>query len=146
MKTKISNVRTFAVGVTALLSIASSAAIAAPPANIANTAWTLLANRSTTQLYITSQGGAGAAGASVCRTIRGNLTDVVDVPSHGWYCPSTGRIRFKHNNLHTGVTVRVFTGNLSDAVPGEPLYMSGTVAVDDAVFGSLGEYSFSAMQ
>lgn len=146
MKTKTSIARTLAVGVAALLTTAGSTAIAAPPSNIANTAWTLQANRSTTQLYISSQGGPGAAGAAICRTIHGNLTDVVNVPIHGWYCPSTGRIHFKHNNLHTGVTVRVFTGNLSDEVPGEPLYMSGTVMVDDAAFGSLGEYNFSATQ
>lgn len=146
MKTKTSVVRTLAVGVTALLSIASSAAIAAPPANLANTAWTLLANRSKTQLYITSQGGAGAPGASICRTIEGNLTDVVNVPIRGWYCPSTGRIHFKHNNADSDVTVRVFLGNVSDEVAGEPLYMGGTVMVDDAAFGSLGEYNFSARQ
>ena len=71
---------------------------------------------------------------------------MVDVQIHGWYCPSTGRIHFKHNNLSTNVTVRVFIGNVSDEVSGLPLLMSGTVMVDYAAFGSLGEYNFSATQ
>lgn len=130
---------------TALFFVAATAA-AEPPSNLANTHWTLQANRSTTSLHITSQGGAGSAGAAICRPISGTLTDVVEVPIRGWYCPSTGRIHFKHNNFATNVTVRVFTGNLSDDVPGMPLSMSGTVMVDDAAFGSLGEYNFSATQ
>ena len=41
-------------------------------------------------------------------------------------------------------SVRVFTGNVSDDVPGETLYMAGTVSVFDAAFGDYGEYNFSA--
>lgn len=130
---------------TVLFFVAATAA-AEPPSNLANTHWTLQANRGTTSLHITSQGGAGSAGAAICRPINGSLTDVVEVPIRGWYCPSTGRIHFTHNNLTTNATVRVFTGNVSEEVPGLPLLMSGTVMVDDAVFGLLGEYNFSATQ
>jgi hypothetical protein len=38
----------------------------------------------------------------------------------------------------------VFTGNVSDDVSGQTLYMGGTVAVDDPAFGDLGETNFSA--
>jgi hypothetical protein len=129
---------------TSLLS--SGVAFAEPPANIANTTWTLLVNRETTQLYIDTQGGAGAPGAAICRHITGKHGNV-ESPIFGWYCPSTGRIHFRHNNLHnTDLTVRVFTGNVSDEVPGEPLYMGGTVSIDYSAFGMLGETNFSATQ
>lgn len=131
---------------TSILFFVAATAAAAPPSNIANTHWTLQANRSVSSLHITSQGGAGAPGAAICQSISGTLTDVVNVQIRGWYCPSTGRIHFKHNNLATDVTVRVFIGNISDVAAGLPLLMSGTVMVDDAAFGSLGEYNFSATQ
>jgi hypothetical protein len=136
--------KTIAFVAAAAASLATVAvAYAEPPANIANTTWTLLANRSTTKLSIDSQGGAGAPGAAICRVIHGTLGDV-GVPIHGWYCPSTGRIHFLHNNLNSGITVRSFTGNLSEEVAGEPLYMAGTMSVDYAAFGLYGEYNFSA--
>jgi len=46
----------------------------------------------------------------------------------------------------TGNAVRIFTGNVSDEVVGETLYMAGTMTVLDAAFGDLGEYNFSATQ
>ena len=59
-------------------------------------------------------------------------------------CPSTGRIHFVHRNDGNQNAVRVFTGNLSDDIPGQVRYMAGTVTVLDAAFGDLGEYPFSA--
>ena len=62
------------------------------------------------------------------------------------YCPSTGRIHFVHQNLDSDIAVRVFTGNVSDDVAGEGLYMAGTVTVLISAFGDLGEYNFSATE
>jgi hypothetical protein len=135
MKTSI------ALCVAAATSIFAGAAMAAPPANIGGTTWTLQANRSTDTLVITAQGGAGAPGAAVCRVLIGT---VGIAPVRGWYCPSTGRIHLRHNNIGSGATVRTFTGNLSDQVAGQPLYMAGTMAIENAAFGNLGEYNFSA--
>ena len=42
--------------------------------------------------------------------------------------------------------MRVFTGNVSDLVSGQPLHMAGTVAIVDPVFGDLVEYNVSASQ
>jgi hypothetical protein len=47
------------------------------------------------------------------------------VTIRGWYCLSTGRIHFVHRNLDSGDAVRVFTGNVSDKVTGQPLSMAG---------------------
>jgi hypothetical protein len=121
----------------------ATTAFAEPPANLGGTTWTVQANRDTENLVITNQGGPGAPGAANCRVIIGTIGIA---PIRGWYCPATGRIHFRHNNIDTGATVRVFTGNLSDHVPGQPLYMAGTIAVDYAAFGLYGEYNFSATQ
>lgn len=79
----------------------SSAALAAPPANIVGS-WTILVDQSYTTLDITAQGGAGAPGAAECRVILGNLGIA---PVRGHYCPKSGRIHFLHNNLSSGVTI-----------------------------------------
>ena len=63
----------------------------------------------------------------------------------GWYCPSTGRIHFLHTNAENkDFVVRVFTGNVSDTVSGQPLHMAGIATVLISPFGDLGEYNFSA--
>ncbi|GAB4561474.1 MAG: hypothetical protein Tsb007_26180 [Rhizobacter sp.] len=112
------------------------------PANLGGTTWTLQTNRDTVQLVITSQAGPGAPGAETCRHINGDIGNVAHVK--GWYCPLTGRIHFVHRNLGSGDAVRVFTGNVSDDVIGQPLYMSGTMTVLAIAFGDLGEYNFAA--
>jgi hypothetical protein len=122
--------------------MAAGSAYAQRPENIANTTWTLQTNRDSSQLVITTQGGAGAPGAEHCRTINGELNGIA--PIRGWYCPSTGRIHFVHRNRGSGHAVRVFTGNVSDDVIGQTLHMAGTVTVLASVFGDLGEYNFSA--
>jgi hypothetical protein len=113
------------------------------PASVANTTWTLQTNLDLTTLFITTQGGPGAPGAANCRTINGNFQNV-NVKIRGWYCPSTGRIHFVHRNLTSGDAVRVFTGNVSDKVEGQPLSMAGTMTVLISPFGDLGEYNFAA--
>lgn len=135
---------TIAIALAAAALLAASAASAAPPENLGGTTWTVQTNRDAVQLVITSQGGPGAPGAETCRHINGDIGNVAHI--RGWYCPSTGRIHFVHRNLGSGDAVRVFTGNLSDEVVGQPLYMAGTMTVLISAFGSLGEYNFSATQ
>jgi hypothetical protein len=127
--------------IAAAAALGSSAVLAAPPASLANTTWTMQINRDVTQLVITSQSGPGAPGASRCRIINGTF-DVATI--RGWYCPGTGQFQFVHRNEGNTNAVRVFSGNVSDDVPGETLYMAGTVSIQDANFGDYGEYNFSA--
>lgn len=129
------------VAVAAAASLATAAASAEPPANLGGTTWTVQANRDAEQLVITNQGGPGAPGGATCPLIIGTIGIA---PIRGWYCPSTGRIHFLHENLSTGATVRVFTGSLSDDVFDGTLYMGGTMTVVNAAFGPFGEYNFSA--
>jgi hypothetical protein len=130
-----------AIAAAASLAIAGSA-FAAPPKSIGGSTWTMQINRESAQLVITNQGGSGAPGASVCRVVIGTFGGIA--PARGWYCPSTGRIHLLHHNAGTGAVVRSFTGNVSDDVSGQPLYMAGTVAIENAAFGDLGERNFSA--
>jgi hypothetical protein len=132
----------FKFGVAALALLAATHAAAERPATLAGTTWTLQTNRDAVQLVITTQGGAGAPGALNCQHINGDIGNVAHI--QGWYCPASGRIHFQHKNLGSGNAVRVFTGNVSDDVIGQPLYMAGTMTVLDAAFGDLGEYNFSA--
>ena len=125
----------------AALLVATSAS-AERPATLGGTTWTLQTNRESVQLVITSQAGPGAPGAETCRHINGDIGNVANI--QGWYCPLTGRIHFVHKNLGSGNAVRVFTGNVSDDVIGQTLYMSGTMTVLAIAFGDLGEYNFSA--
>lgn len=137
--------KTSVVTIAAASFFAASTAFAERPANLAGTTWTLQTNQQAIQLAIISQGGAGAPGAANCRHISGELgTPPPTVQISGWYCPATGRIHFVHKNLSTDNAVRVFTGNVSDDVPGQPLYMAGTMTVLAIAFGDLGEYNFSA--
>lgn len=122
--------------------LGAGASFAAPPANLAGTTWTVQANRSSEQLVISHQGGPGAPGAQTCRVI---VATIGIAPVRGWYCAATGRIHLLHKNLDSGLTVRVFSGHVSDEVIGQPLYMAGTLAIHNAVFGDLGEYNFSAV-
>lgn len=130
------------IGVAAA-ALATSAALAAPPASIDGSTWTLRANRDVVQLVITHQGGAGAPGGAICRLIIGTIGIA---PIRGWYCPATGRVHFLHFNVGSGATMRAFTGNVSDEVIGQPLFMGGSVTVDNTGAGDLGEYNFSASQ
>lgn len=118
-------------------------ALAAPPDNWAGTTWTMQVNRSSEQLVITHQGGPGAPGARACRLLIGTLGVA---PVRGWYCPNSGRVHPLHQNLGRGETVRVFTGQVSDDIVGQPLYIGGTVAIDNAAFGDMGESNFSAIR
>jgi hypothetical protein len=126
---------------------ASGNALALRPANLAGTTWTMQTNRDTVQLVIETQSGAGAPGAASCRFISGHFNiSAPEIAARGWYCPATGRIHFVHFNLSTQLPVRVFTGQVSDEVIGQPLHMAGTMTVLVSAFGDLGEYNFSAVK
>ncbi len=131
------------LSITAAGVAASASAWAARPANLAGTTWTVQLNRSTEQLVITHQGGPGTAGGANCLALIGAIGPA---PVRGYYCAATGEVHLRHNNMHTGVTVRVIDARVSDEVTGQPLYMSGTVSIDDAAFGELGVYNFSGVR
>ena len=78
------------------------------------------------------------------RHINGTINTTPDILIQGWYCPSTGRIHFVHKNLNSGIAMRIFTGNVSDDVIGQPLHVAETMTVLNTFFGDLGEYNFSA--
>lgn len=137
---------------TGVLVIATAACVIAGnawaqrPDNLRGTTWTMQANRDTLQLVIDTQGGPGAPGAAECRGLDGTLNTTPDIVVTGWYCPATGRIHLVHRNLTSKIAMRVFTGNVSDEVIGQPLYMAGTMTVLFSAFGDLGEYNFSAVK
>ena len=113
-------------------------AVADPPANVVGT-WTIQVNQDVEEFIIQSQGAPGT-----CKRILGYINVSAEPPLIGFYCPSTGRIHFLHNNASTKATVRTFTGNVSDSVEGVPDKMAGTVAIINSAFGALGERNFSA--
>jgi hypothetical protein len=125
--------------------LAAGTAAAERPGNLAGTTWTMQVNRDVLQLVIETQGGPGAPGAALCRPIDGTINTSPDLKVRGWYCPSTGRIHLVHRNLSSSDALRVFTGNVSDQVIGQPLHMAGTMTVLVSAFGDLGEYNFSAV-
>ena len=134
--------KTIAFVAAAATFLVAGTASAARPANIANTTWTLQTNQTVVTLVINTQSGPGAPGAATCQTINGDIGNVAHI--RGWYCGATGRIHFVHRNLGSGDAVRVFTGNVSDVVAGQPLVMAGTMTVLISAFGDLGEYNFAA--
>jgi hypothetical protein len=136
--------KTFKLAAAAATLLAASAASAERPANLAGTTWTLQANRNVLQLVINTQSGSGAPGAATCRHINGTINTTPDIEVRGWYCPESGRIHLIHRHLVSHDAMRTFTGNVSDEVVGQPLYMAGTMTVLNTAFGDLGEYNFSA--
>lgn len=141
MKSTFKTVR-LALAAAALLAVGAAQAVR--PENLANTTWTLQANHDVLQLFIDTQSGPGAPGAATCRHISGTINTTPDIQVRGWYCPLSGRIHLVHRHLRSGDAMRVFTGNVSDDVPGQPLYMAGTMTVLATAFGDLGEYNFAA--
>jgi hypothetical protein len=136
---------TLSRGIAACLAAVAMAAHAAPPANIANTTWTLRVDGGADEvLFIDTQAGPGAPGNTYCRAVRGHLAGFV--PVHGWYCPGDGRIHLLHTNVNSGVVMRAFMGNVADEVAGQPLRIRGTAAIDYSTFGDLGEVPFRAIR
>lgn len=125
-----------------IASLATSVALATPPATAVGT-WLILVDQTHTTLDITNQGGPGAPGSTVCRVILGTIGIA---PVRGTYCPDSGHIEILHNNLSSGVTVRTFSGSLSDATATDPAHMAGTMQVMNTAFGPFGEYPFSGFR
>jgi hypothetical protein len=115
--------------------ILGSAALAAPPANVAGI-WTLLVD----QRYETLDIAQGGPGLGPCPPITGKI-GIATV--RGFYCPASGRLYFHHSNLHTDVTVRTFDGVVSDVATGLPMHIAGKVTVVNTVFAPHGDYPFS---
>lgn len=115
--------------------ILGSAAIAAPPANVAGI-WTLLVD----QRYETLDIAQGGPGLGPCPPITGKI-GIATV--RGFYCPASGRLYFHHSNFHTDVTVRTFDGVVSDVAAGLPMHIAGKVTVVNTVFAPHGDYPFS---
>jgi hypothetical protein len=133
------------IAIAAATFFAASNAFAQRPTSVAQTTWTVQTNRDVSQLFINTQFGAGAPGSAQCQAISGQFSqNQPEIAISGLYCPATGRIQFLHFNVGTGQVVRVFTGNVSDQVPGQPLFMAGTATVFVSAFGDLGEYNFAA--
>jgi hypothetical protein len=143
MKSRFSSVTLAAVS--GIILFASTHAFAARPANLANTTWNMQLNGQPATLVIETQGGPGGPGGPNCLPIRGHF-EPVEVPVHGWYCPATGRIHLIHSNLNSLVTMRTFSGNVSDVVQPGGASMAGTMTVDNVGFGELGEFPFSATE
>jgi len=117
----------------------ASTAAAAPPESVRGV-WTILTGDAYTTLDVTTQGGAGAPGASECRHISGTIS-IADI--RGFYCPASGRIHFLHYNFTSDVPMRTFTGAVSVDQNGV-MHMAGTYNVLAIAFGDLGEHPFSA--
>ena len=132
------------IAAAAAILLATGNAYAERPANLAGTTWALQANRDVLQLVINTQSGPGAPGAATCRHINGTINTTPDILVRGWYCPLSGRIHLVHRHLQSGDAMRIFTGNVSDEIIGQPLYMAGTMTVLAIAFGDLGEYNFAA--
>jgi hypothetical protein len=138
--------KTFKLAVAAAALLVAGSAFAQRPASLAQTTWTVQTNRGVAQLFIDTQTGAGAPGSAQCQAINGRFSlNEPEIDINGWYCFATGRIHFLHHNAATGLVVRVFTGNVSDQVPGQRLFMAGTATVFVSAFGDLGEYNFAGV-
>jgi hypothetical protein len=123
-------------------SLIASLVSAAPPASAVGT-WLLLVDQAYTTLDITNQGGAGAPGSARCRVVLGTIGIA---PIRGTYCPDSGEFDVLHNNLSSGVTVRKFSGTLSDATATNLAHMAGTMHVMNAGLGDFGRYPFSGFR
>jgi hypothetical protein len=111
--------------------------------------WSVRGNQSPGVLVI--QQFAGLPG-SQCKPIRGtiDLVDAVADAIEGFYCPGSGRISFMRYNGISTVPKQHWSGNLSQVVAGQRLYIGGLFATFDhnntagTLGGSLGEYNFQA--
>jgi hypothetical protein len=90
------------------------------------------------------------ATAGQCKPIRGTIygADAIE----GFYCPGSGRIAFTRFNGNTNNPKQHWSGNLSQAVAGQPTRIGGLFASTDhnnvigTSGGSLGEYNFYAVK
>jgi hypothetical protein len=133
MKTKHTRVSlAFTLGT--LLFATAASADGWPPSVVGS--WSVLGNQSLGTLSITSQAPSGQ-----CRKILGTI---YGNPIEGFYCPFSGRIHFVRKDNVTNDTSQAWTGNLSQAIAGQPLRMGGVFSSVGPGGGSLGEYNFHA--
>lgn len=129
-------IRLFLFAIAGPLVVAVPALAADWPRNVVGT-WDLQANQSAGTLVITEQRhGEG------CVPITGTIysTNLIQ----GFYCRLSGRISFLRKTTGN-VTFQTYSGNVSQQVPGLPLWMGGTFASEEYnLGGELGEYSFFA--
>jgi hypothetical protein len=125
----------------AALSVATFAAHAAPPANLAGTTWNAMINRNAETIVILTQSGPGIPGGPDCVSLAGTYGIA---PLRGWYCPANGRFLLQHQNISSLNTMQVFVGTVADEVIGQPRYMAGSAFIVNSNFGKLGEVNFSA--
>jgi hypothetical protein len=125
---------------------ASSAFADGWPASVAGN-WSVRGNQSPGVLALAQF--AGLPG-SQCKPIRGVIYGVDRV--EGFYCPGSGRISFLRYVGGSSSPMQHWSGNLSQVVAGQRLYIGGLFAtfVHNNVFGtvggSLGEYNFQAVK
>lgn len=129
-------IRSILFATVASLMFAGPASAGDWPRSVVGT-WDIQANQSAGTLQITSQGrGEG------CVPIAGAIYNANVV--EGFYCRISGRISFLRKTTGN-VSFQVYTGNLSQQIPGLPLWMGGTFTSEDyGLGGELGEYSFFA--
>lgn len=105
--------------------------------------WNIIGNQTAGVLSLAQ--AAGAVG-SKCKPVRGTIY-VVDTVE-GFYCPGSGRISFLRREGNTKAPKQYWSGNLSQAIVGQPLRLGGTFAafphngVSGTIGGSLGEYEW----
>ena len=134
-----SSLKTIAFAVATFLG--AGTASAERPANLANTTWTLQTNLDTVQLFIDTQGGPGAPGAATCRT-----STAISATSHTSAAGTARRPGASISCTETSTPATRSGSSLATCptMPGQPLYMAGTMTVLISAFGDLGEYNFSA--
>lgn len=104
------------------------------PASVAGT-WSAVANQSAITMVINQP-----SSSLNCRPINGTFQEGGIVDSiQGFYCPFSGNIGF--SRLRNGSTIQYYEANLSQA--GAVLRMGGSFS---SIFGSFGNYSFSAVK
>jgi hypothetical protein len=120
------------------------------PGSVSGT-WTVRGNQSPGTLVITQ---FVAPAGSQCKPIRGTI-DLVDAAVdavEGFYCPGSGRISFMRYSGISTVPKQHWSGNLSQVVAGQRLWIGGSFATFDhnnvvgTLGGSLGEYNFHALK
>jgi hypothetical protein len=125
-----------------ILLAAGSAMADGWPASVAGD-WSIVGNQHVGILTITQFPGAVG---SQCKPIRGVIYGVDGI--EGFYCPNSGRLAFLRYIGATNNPKQHWSGNLSQAVHGQPLRIGGLFATFDhnnvvgTSGGSLGEYNF----
>ena len=96
----------------AMVVVFSALAAASRPSSILGT-WMGVANQTTVQLVIITQGTVTAP----CKPITGTLNNLPSGGAsniQGFYCPATGRFSFVRKDITTNDTFQSYSGNVSN--------------------------------